>query len=888
KQQWGFTDFYFISKDGNYLTADGREGYLDFQHHLSDLILEDACVVADATLPGSPELMVFAVPIAPGTFRGFDYEPIAISYDNQDIIASLEISAFDGQSASYVVYSDGRVLLNNGNKAGHSVYNVFSWLEKDNKISGQQLQKLQEQFRQRGSGVITFRTAGEAYYLVYEPVNFQDWMVLGIVPARVVNASMNRLQTVTMLVVIGIAGLICITLVAFLAYRNHERLVSKDAELLYREELFGTLSANVDDVFIMMDTKQLKPDYISPNIEKLLGIAEKEVRADINVLNRLIRETGTASMLDRLPGIALGERQQWEREYIHQGTGEVRWFRVTAYRTRIHKAEKYVLVLSDRTREQQMNQSLANALEVARSANAAKSNFLANMSHDIRTPMNAIVGFATLLGRDADQPDKVREYTRKIAFSSQHLLGLINDILDMSKIESGHTALNVTAFNMMELMEAVYTIVLPQTRAKNQTLDLRARGNLPERVQGDKIRLSQILLNLLSNAVKYTKEGGTISLMVEGLERKIRNHVPLRFVVADNGVGMSEQFLKNIFDMFAREDTEHNREIQGTGLGMAITKNIVDLMGGTICVQSTLGQGSTFTVELELPVADGEPDDNFWRRHGITRLLAADDEEEACHNIRQLMAEAGVQVCCATSGAQAVELALQAHDRNEGFDIILLDWEMPGMDGVEAARRIRAKVGPGVPILVLAACDFTGIEETARQAGVDMLMQKPFFLPGFQRMVAQYYEEKSTDQMPAKAQEYSLAGLHVLVVEDNAINAEIMSRLLQMEQAICEVVPNGQAAVERFLRSAPGEFDMIFMDIQMPVMDGYEATRRIRACGHPDAAHIAIIAMTANAFEEDVKKALEAGMNAHAAKPVDMEKLKQTLSGLMGKAGGGG
>jgi len=513
------------------------------------------------------------------------------------------------------------------------------------------------------------------------------------------------------------------------------------------------LSNNVDDIFLMLDADSMQVSYVSPNIEKIVGISEAAIRADISVLSRLLRDQNATRILDELPKMTSGQRKEWEREYVHRKTGATLWFHVLAFYTEIKDSEKYIVVLSDRTGERAINQALENALEVAKSANAAKSNFLANISHDIRTPMNAIIGFAALLERNVELPDKAREYTRKIAFSGRHLLGLINDILDMSKIESGQTTLHITEFNPEELLEEICTIVIPQAGAKDQTFELKTGDKLPKKLLGDRTRLSQILLNLLSNAIKYTQPEGTICLSAEGMESAIRRHVHLRFVVADNGYGMSDNFVKTIFEPFSRESTESTREIQGTGLGMAITKNIVDLMGGTIFVESAPGQGSTFTVNLELQVPE--------------------EKQEEGTDIRE------------SDGGAAVEL--------------------------------------------------------------------------------------------------SMKGLHILAAEDNALNAEILTELLGMEGAECELAVNGQEAVEKFRNSVPGEFDLIFMDIQMPVMDGYEATRCIRACNHPDAGKIPIIAMTANAFEEDVRKALEAGMNEHTAKPVGVEKLKTIVAKLMGK-----
>lgn len=531
----------------------------------------------------------------------------------------------------------------------------------------------------------------------------------------------------------------------------------------------------------------------------------------------------------------------------------------------------YSLLLIDITGQYQLVEELKIEKKKADDANRAKSEFLSIMSHDIRTPMNAIVGFATLMEKDVEKADKVRDYTRKIMFSSQHLLNLINDILDMSRIESGKTTLNEEEFSLPELLEVLYAMMHPQAMAKKQNFELRTSGRLPELVIGDKLRLNQVLINLLSNAVKYTQEGGRIQVRVEFVEQTAPDLVRLRFVVQDNGFGMSEEFVKTIFEPFSRETTASTKEIQGTGLGMAITKNIVDLMGGQLSLQSKLKEGSTFSVELEMKEAGhvaGE--EQFWKDHNITRMLVA-DEEEICLDIQAQMEEMGVSVSYVMDRDSAVEQA------SSEYQLILLDLDVPGMDVAEAAKRIEAKTAPNVPIIGLAAYDFTDQEETA---GAYFRMTKPFFVSGLRRAVSQLYDAGVDETLASQKQTVELSGLKVLVAEDNEINQEVLMELMKIEGVECDIVSNGQEALDKFLASAPGQYDLIFMDVHMPVMDGYAAARAIRASSHEEAATIPIIAMTADAFDEDVKKALEAGMNAHTAKPIDMNKLKATIAGL--------
>ena len=522
------------------------------------------------------------------------------------------------------------------------------------------------------------------------------------------------------------------------------------------------------------------------------------------------------------------------------------------------------------------------AFRIAEEANRAKSSFLSNMSHDIRTPMNAIVGFAALLARDVNNPEKVMEYTRKITSSSQHLLGLINDILDISKIEAGKTTLNLSDENIVDMIENIDSIIRPQMKAKGHTFEVYSKDLKHEQVIMDKLRLNQILLNLLSNAVKYTPDGGFVTLTVQELPPLTGQFLRFRFIVADNGYGMSEEYQQKIFQAFTREEDSITNKIQGTGLGMAITKNLLELMGGTISLESQKGKGSTFTVELELQAGEQNADKDFWKRHGIDRILFVDDEEVVYQNILMTMEGTGVTVDYALEGQTAVDMAVRSGQEGHPYHVVLLDWKMPGMDGVETARRIRSKMPEDVPILVLTSYDWPDIEEAAKAAGIDAFLSKPFFLTSFRQKLDAILGHQENPAAAQQCREQSiLHGMHLLVAEDNEINAEILSELLLTAGAACHICENGKAVTEAFEKSVPGQYQVILMDVQMPVMNGYEATRAIRESNHPLALKIPIIAMTANAFAEDVRDALEAGMNAHASKPIDMTVLEQTIRAVL-------
>ncbi|MCI8759070.1 MAG: response regulator [Oscillospiraceae bacterium] len=524
----------------------------------------------------------------------------------------------------------------------------------------------------------------------------------------------------------------------------------------------------------------------------------------------------------------------------------------------------------DKLREEQElerkihSQQLSEALRAAQIASESKTTFLSNMSHDIRTPMNAVLGFTTLLARDADNPAKVREYTKKITSSGQHLLSLINDILDVSKIESGKVVLNLEKFSLNDVVASVDAIIQPMAKAKRQSFHLEVNGVRHEYLLGDETRINQILINLLSNAVKYTPEEGHIWFRIIGLKQRSSQYERIRIEVEDDGYGMTPEYLETIFDAFTRAENSTTNKVQGTGLGMAITKSIVELMGGTIEVRSEVNQGSLFLVELELRILEEHADRKFWENRGIRRVLAIIGDQECRENVRALVTGGGLEADMAASLEEALDLLAGSRD----FQLVLLDWE--AFSGVQAASAIRAATP--APILLLAEYDAEGTEAVL-ETGRTGVLAKPFFLSAFRQKV----EELWSGGEPEPLQDTSLEGLRFLAAEDNDINAEILAELLSMEGADCEIVENGRLAVERFQQSAEGEFDAILMDVQMPVMNGHDAARAIRALPRDDAGSIPIIAMTANAFTEDEKASMDAGMSAHVAKPLDLGLLKKVI-----------
>ncbi len=522
------------------------------------------------------------------------------------------------------------------------------------------------------------------------------------------------------------------------------------------------------------------------------------------------------------------------------------------------------------------NRQLAEALQAAQAASNSKTMFLSNMSHDIRTPMNAVLGFASLLAKDAENPEKVREYTKKIMASGQHLLSLINDILDVSKIESGKVVLAIEEFTLNDLVSSVDAIIRPMANAKEQTFSIEVTNIEHEYLQGDETRINQILINLLSNAVKYTPQGGNIWFRIIGLKQRSSQYEHIRIELEDDGYGMTKEYLKTIFDAFTRAENSTTNKVQGTGLGMAITKNIVELMGGTIDVFSEVNQGSLFRVDLELSIPQEQKYKRFWEESGIARVMAVSGSAEGGKNIQMLMKDVGITVHTAFDREEAMCLIADCSSRQEGYDAVLLDWDTPERNAVRIAEEIRKILPETVPILFLTAQGPEGVEDALRMKNTGVL-SKPFFVSAFQEKISEMAAEKDGAVLQEPAEHDNLEGMHFLAAEDNEINAEILREILSIEGADCEIVENGKLAVERFEAAAEGTFDAILMDVQMPVMNGYDATRAIRALKREDAKEIPIIAMTANAFAEDEKEALAAGMNIHLAKPIDIALLRKVI-----------
>ena len=807
------------------------------------------------------------------------------SYDRRKVSETFSLSFYNDQGLAFVVNQRGDILLRSIGMVGNRIHGNIADIVTG--IYGQQtdIDSFMEALAARETGSTIFTGERGAYVYTYVPVeSVEEWHLVSVVPLSAITEETDRMLansqlTLVLLVLILVACAVFILLI----WRTHKEIREKDQAFDYQFQLSDTISAylsrNTNDIYMVLDQETEELEYVSSNVERVLGVAPEEIFDYFRASDLSSDPDATMAYYAELQALAPGQTvKPRNSDRVNPKTGEHRYFLESACCAVIQGRAKRLAYISDRTQERKAQNDLAEALRMAQAANDAKSSVLSSVSHDIRTPMNAIIGFLALMKDEADNPGTVREYVQRIDAASQHLLGLINDVLDINKIESGSATLNISELNLAEVIEELNTIIRPQARAKDQTFDIFVSHLAYEHLLGDKLRINQVLINLLSNAVKYTQKGGKIEMRVEELPQVIDKYSRIRFTVKDNGMGMSGEYQKVIFDPFTREETEAAHEIQGTGLGMAITKSLVDLMGGSIHVESAPDQGSTFTVELELRIQEQEDDSRFWADHGVARMIVADDDEEICRNIVKAMKRTGVAVDYSTDGGTAVRIMRESREAGRPYDLILLDWKMPGLNGLETARLIRKNYSEKVPILLLTAYDWSEIEQEAKEIGVTHFMPKPFFLSTFKDAIQRVMgSQKSAEDRRSDV----VRGRHILVVDDIEVNRIILVKILGTLGASCDTAGNGQEAVEKFESSQPGTYDLILMDVQMPVMDGYAATRAIRASGHPSAGTVPVIAMTANAFVDDVRDAIESGMDAHIAKPVQVDKLKSTIQQVL-------
>lgn len=653
-------------------------------------------------------------------------------------------------------------------------------------------------------------------------------------------------------------------------YRETNKATLSYKRVFQRDKLLNLLCSNVNDVFLIFNHKR-DPEYVSANTLRMLGINHDAILKDKDLFFDLF----TSSDRNWIRNLLSDSDLKAAPSRNVQLKNNPRTFKLSVYPIRTEELSFNVVSLFDETDQIEYQRNLGDALRNAQEASKAKSDFLSHMSHEIRTPMNAIIGMTTIALSKLNNKEKVEDCLKKTMQASRHLLGLINDILDMSKIESKKLTLNYETFDLREAIQSFANLIEPQARAKGVNFEIALKDIKYETLIGDVLRVNQILINIVSNAIKFTPAGGRVLLKIV---QKVTSpeHVHLRFYVKDTGIGISPEFMKKVFEPFEQESAEIAKRFGGSGLGLAITRNLVSLMGGSICANSQEGKGTTFIVDIPFAVTLDSVD------HPETlqelKALIIDDDKGTCEHASILLSQLGQKTEYALSGKEGIEKIKRSLKEDDPFDICFLDWKMPEMDGEETAKEIRKIVGPETLIIIISAYDFSSIEKRAKEIGVNGFIAKPFFTSSFYECIRNSDLRKNKHSHDEKIiVEKPKSNKRILLAEDNEFNAEVAQEFLEMAGYSVEVVANGEEAVQAFIHHVPGYYQMILMDIQMPVKDGLQATRDIRGYNREDAAHIPIVAMTANAFSDDVSMSLNAGMNDHISKPIDLKKLHQVL-----------
>ncbi|WP_419037215.1 response regulator [Enterocloster bolteae] len=785
-------------------------------------------------------------------------------------------SFHNGEGSAYVVDSQGNFIIKSRGTSSES--NIYSYLE--NQGNSKVIQDtLRQVIGEHKSGTLAVMNGNQKSLLGFLPADAPEGCyLLTVVPRTVLQQEAAPIITMLccMFCLLLLSG---IAIAALLAGRQ-----SMKADVLrkeYREKLFENLSSNIDFAFLLYTPAAGKVELVSENLPGLLGITAQEVREK----PELVFDAGGMAKEDTARnGFLKGMlKEQITREsLVGAGPNQVRrWIEI-----HLIPADygQYLAVFHETTGEHDIREQLADALTQAQNSNRARTAFFSSMSHEIRTPMNGIMGMTNIALKNLDDREKTESCLNKIMAASEHLLGLINEVLDMSRIESGKLSLKEENVNLPSLIANLVSFIKPDMDKKNQVLYMKSPVLEHDTVLSDTLHLQKILLNLLSNAVKYTQEGGEIRLMITENPMDA-DTIGMRFVVADNGIGMSPEFLECIFKPFERAEDSRMSQVTGTGLGLAITKSIVDMMGGSIRVESRKNKGSRFTVDipLKLPVQPEQPEQEI---PDLTQYsaLVVDDDQDACEGICLILQEIGIRARWVLNGPEAVKQAWDAHVMKKDYGMLIVDMKMPGMDGLETARQIRKRLGSKTPILLLSAYDWECVKDEAVLIGINGFLTKPIFKNELLGQLAYFFQGRKNKTEESAPEDWeNLNGVSILAAEDNELNREIIVELLESHGAVVDTAGNGKEALDAYLNSSPGYYRLILMDVHMPEMNGLEATKAIRDSGRPDAATVPVIAMTADVFKEDIRRCREAGMDAHIGKPVELDKLFSTLQRFLNK-----
>ena len=845
-------------------------------------------------------------------FQGVRIKTCFTQINISEMLSSLTLQTNNNETYCNLYYRNGESLTNDNFGYLSAGKNLLSELKKAEMKAGSSYERLKEDFDKGRGGQVSFQYQGEDEELCYVPVEGTDWMLTILLPNNVVSSQIGSISSAMMrrsIIQIAVTVFAMLVVFSLLIYQyrrsadflleqekaDSNRIRSAYAQIAREQTAMDNIHAAMGSGSWSMEfnaKREMVSCTWSDVFRKMVGYeSEKDFPNRIESWSDLLHQEERENIL----------KEYWNtvNDYTNEKTYDVeyrlltrhagwRWFHAAGRLSRREDGSPvtFVGLFVDINDEKQMKQQLErqkidleDVLAAAQHANKAKTTFLNNMSHDIRTPMNAIIGFTSLAAAHIDNREQVQDYLSKITTSSNHLLSLINDVLDMSRIESGRVKIEEKETYLPEVMHDLKTIVQADITSRQLEFYIDTADVVNEHILCDKLRLNQVLLNLLSNAMKFTKPGGMVSVRILQKGNAPDGFASYEFQVKDTGMGMSKEFLEHIFEPFEREKTSTVSGIQGTGLGMAITRNIVDMMGGVITVVSEEGKGSTFTVDLQFRVCSGPVrQDEIPELKGF-RALVADDDFNTCSSVTKMLSTIGMRPDWTTSGKEAVLRTKLAREQNDSYRAYIIDWLMPDMNGIEVVRRIRGMIGDEAPIIILTAYDWSDIEEEARKAGVTAFCSKPIFMSELREILESPFAIQGMSSEDQRV--LSFEGRKILLVEDNELNQEIAVEILQETGFIMDVADDGAVAVEKIKESEPGRYDLILMDIQMPILNGYEATKQIRALNKPGVSDIPIIAMTANAFDEDKKAAFAAGMNGHIAKPIDIPKLMELLTEIL-------
>ena len=931
KKLYRLEKFAFVDTDGIIYTSKGtQDNIADYAFDYKTISSPEISIL---NLESLDKKVIIALPVENIDFCGKQFLVCFMEVDMDVMLQGVSMSSSDKDATFCNIYSDSGVALSNTVLGGLAVEdNLLEALKNAVFNEGSSYQKVLDDFKDKKRGAVSFNYNGTEETLAYVPVEGTDWMLTYLIREKVITDQISSISSeiiVRSIVQSVLAAAVLVAMFVFIIIQ-----IRKNATLAIAKETSeaeNRIKQEEMEHRLALQTKLLEEEKKRSQQDNMINAMSADYRSvyyvDLDKDEGICYRGDDDDKEQTKEGVpfTFSERFKWyadnsvDEEYrdgfkkfidpdnIRKGLAKDP---ILAYRYLARRAgrEYYEMIRvagvrdinergDDQVREiglgftvidaemrQNMAQQIAlkDALESAEQANKAKTVFLSNMSHEIRTPMNAIIGLDNIALNDPDTPEKTKDYLAKIGTSAEHLLALINDVLDMSRIESGRMVLKNDEFSLSKLLESINTMVSGQCMEKGLEYGCHIRGDIDDYYIGDNTKLRQVLINILGNAVKFTPSGGNVEMFIERTAQ-FNGRTTLQFTISDTGIGMSEEFLPHIYDTFAQEDATYTNKYGSSGLGLAITKNIVDMMNGNINVESVKGEGTTFRISVTLKDSDKKELSEHDAKVVTEKMtvLIIDDDPVACEHGRLVLEKIGIAADTALSGEEGLEKVALRHGRREPYNLILVDWKMPGIDGVETTRRIRSLVGKESAIIILTAYKWDDILDEALGAGVDSFLAKPLFAANILEEFESALRRKNPEAGKGETKEKDLSGKRILLAEDVEVNADIIRMILQTRGIETDLAPNGKIAVDTFTKSEPGYYYAVLMDMRMPEMDGLTATKIIRRLDREDAKSIPIIALTANAFDEDVQRSLQSGLNEHLTKPIKPELLFETLESYL-------